>query len=72
MKVTLNVEGMKCGMCEAKVNKIIRDTFPAAKKVKSNKNKKISTFIIDDNADINLVIDNIKKEGYEVTSSKTE
>ena len=66
MKVELKIEGMKCGMCEAKVNKIIRDTIPDAKKVKSNKNKKISSFVVEDDSLLNKVVEKISSEGYQV------
>ena len=67
MKVTLKVEGMKCGMCEAKVNKLIRDVIPNAKKVKSNRNKGISTFVADENSNIDEVVKNITSNGYNVS-----
>ena len=68
MKVIIKVEGMKCGMCEAKVNKLIRDTLPQAKKVKSNKNKGISTFVTSDESNIDEVVSNITSNGYTVSS----
>lgn len=68
MKVILKVEGMKCGMCEAKVNKLIRDVLPSAKKVKSDKNKGISSFIIDEESNIDEVVKNITSNGYNVSS----
>ena len=34
MKVTLKIEGMACGMCEAHVCETIRKAVPDAKKIK--------------------------------------
>ncbi len=39
VKITLDVEGMACGMCEAHVNDAIRKAF-AVKKVSSSFHKK--------------------------------
>ncbi len=66
MKVELKIDGMKCGMCEAKVNKIIRDTLPSAKKIKSSSKKNISSFIAEDESNIDKVVENISLEGYKV------
>lgn len=38
-KITLQIDGMMCGMCEAHVNDAIRRAFPV-KKVTSNHKKK--------------------------------
>ena len=38
VKITLEVEGMACGMCEAHVNDVIRKVFPV-KKVTSSHTK---------------------------------
>lgn len=66
MKVELKIDGMKCGMCEAKVNKIIRDTIPNAKKIKSSSKKNLSSFIVDSDSQINKTVENISSEGYKV------
>ena len=66
MKVELKIDGMKCGMCEAKVNKIIRDTIPNAKKIKSSSKKNLSSFIVDSDSQINKAVENISLEGYKV------
>ena len=39
LKITLEVEGMQCGMCEAHVNDTVRKAFPV-KKVTSSHTKK--------------------------------
>lgn len=31
-KITIQIEGMMCGMCEAHINETIRNAFPSAKK----------------------------------------
>ena len=66
MKVELKIDGMKCRICEAKVNKIIRDTIPNAKKIKSSSKKNLSSFIVDSDSQINKAVENISLEGYKV------
>lgn len=71
IKVYLNVYGMKCGMCEAHINDTIRKNYKA-KKVKSNHKKNETTFIIEDEHFINMIIEAIKSLGYSCNLNKTE
>ena len=43
-KTILKIEGMRCSMCEAHINDVIRKTVPDAKKVKSSHKKGESVF----------------------------
>ena len=47
VKITLQVEGMQCGMCEAHVNDAIRRAF-AVKKVTSSHSKKQTVILSED------------------------
>ena len=46
VKITLEIDGMMCGMCEAHVNECIRENF-AVKKVTSSHAKGESVIIAD-------------------------
>lgn len=47
VKITVNIEGMACGMCEAHINEAVRNAF-AVKKVTSSHTKK-QTVILAEN-----------------------
>jgi len=68
MTITLNIDGMMCGMCEAHINDIIRRTIPNAKKIKSNHRQNICTFVVDEMIDLELLKEEIAKTGYRVLS----
>ena len=36
VKITAQVEGMRCGMCEAHVNEVVRRAFPVQKVTSSH------------------------------------
>ena len=44
-KITVDVDGMQCGMCENHVNEAVRGAFPV-KKVSSSHSKKQTVIII--------------------------
>lgn len=46
MEYHLTVEGMRCGMCEAHVNSVLRTAFPGAK-VRSKARKNRTIVVID-------------------------
>lgn len=71
IKYTLKIDGMKCGMCEAHVCDIIRKNIEA-KKVKASHKKNEASFVLDNEADISKVIEQIKAMGYNVLDVKTE
>ena len=35
-KITVKIEGMMCGMCEAHINDVIRRIYPKAKKLRKS------------------------------------
>ena len=72
VKIYLNVFGMKCGMCEAHVNDVIRKLVPDAKKVSSSHTKGITTFVSENPVDEHELAAAIAETGYELQSMSTE
>jgi len=70
-KITVNVEGMACGMCEAHINDAVRNSFKV-KKVTSSHTKK-QTVIISENEipeqELKSVIENA---GYDMIAVHSE
>ena len=71
VKITLEVEGMACGMCEAHVNDAIRKAFPV-KKVTSSRSKKETTVIAETELDEDALRTAISATGYEVGEIRKE
>lgn len=71
VKITLDIEGMACGMCEAHVNDAIRKAF-SVKKVSSSFHKKKTEILAESNIreeELRRVVD---ATGYTVTGIYTE
>ena len=71
IKITIGIEGMACGMCEAHINDAVRQAF-SVKKVTSSHTKKQTIIITEDDIseqDLKKVISNT---GYEVVSVSSE
>lgn len=71
VKITLNVEGMACGMCEAHVNDAIRKAF-AVKKVTSSHKKGVAEIIAETPLDEEKLRSAIEASGYTVAKVSTE
>jgi copper chaperone CopZ len=71
-KVTININGMMCGMCEAHINDTIRKIYPDAKKVVSSRKKGETTFLLDGEPDEEKIKTAISNTGYEFQGIKTE
>ncbi len=71
IKVYLDVEGMRCSMCEAHVNDIVRKTSKV-KKVKASYKKKEVLIIMEDDKDINNIINAINSLGYNSKLNRIE
>ena len=71
-KVTLKIEGMMCGMCEAHINDVIRKVVPNAKKVKSSYVKGESTFISEVEPDKDEITAAIAETGYNLQAMDIE
>ena len=71
-KVTVRIDGMMCGMCEAHINDTIRKIYPKAKKVTSSHSKGVTTFLLDGEADEIKLKAAIDETGYEFKGIKSE
>ncbi len=70
-KITLKIEGMKCGMCEAHINDIIRKNFKI-KKVISSCVKNETIIFSNDVMDEETLKNVITLTGYKILSIHTE
>ena len=71
IKTTLKIDGMKCGMCEAHVNDVIRRNFNI-KKVKSSHAKKETVILSEGLLDNEQLMKIIGAEGYNVKDIASE
>lgn len=71
VKITLGIEGMACGMCEAHINEAVRSAFQV-KKVASSHAKK-QTVILAEKDILKQELKNVvAKVGYDVVSVSSE
>ncbi len=70
-KITANVEGMACGMCEAHINDAVRNAFKV-KKVTSSHTKKQTVIISENEISEQELKDVITKAGYDAMSVTSE
>ncbi len=66
IKITVGVDGMACGMCEAHVNDAVRKAFPV-KKVSSSYVKKETVILTEQEIPESGIRKVIAETGYEVT-----
>lgn len=71
VKITVGVDGMMCGHCEAHVNDAIRNAFEV-KDVKSSHSNKKTEIIAEAPLDEAKIKEIIIGTGYTVTSMQTE
>ena len=71
IKLTVGIEGMACGMCEAHINEAVRNAFQV-KKVTSSHTKKQTVIITEKDIPEQTLKDAIAKNGYEVVSVNSE
>lgn len=71
VKITLGVEGMACGMCEAHINEAVRNDFPV-KKVTSSHTKKQTVIIAEKDISEQELKSTVARAGYEVVSVSSE
>lgn len=64
-QITIKIDGMMCGMCEAHVNAALRAVF-RIKKVTSSHKKKESIIITENDIAEQELIETIEKTGYQV------
>lgn len=71
LKITVGIEGMACGMCEAHINDAVRQNFPV-KKVTSSHTKKQTIIIAENDISEQELKKVIENAGYEVVSASSE
>lgn len=71
VKITLDIDGMACGMCEAHVNDTVRKAF-AVKKVSSSHSKGQTEIIADQPLDDDELKKAVEETGYKVLGIHTE
>ncbi len=71
-QVTLKVNGMRCGMCEAHICDVIRKEVPDAKSVKASHSKKTASFRTEGPVDEERLTAAINETGYSCESVSIE
>ena len=71
LKITVGIEGMMCGMCEAHVNEAVKKAF-AVKEVTSSHKDNVTEIIAESALDEAKVKEVIEAEGYTVLGVTTE
>ncbi len=71
VKITMVIEGMACGMCEAHINEAVRNAFQV-KKVSSSHTKKQTVIIAEQDIQEKELKDVVAKTGYSVVSVSSE
>lgn len=70
-KVTLHIDGMSCGMCEAHINDTIRNHY-SVKKLKSSWKKGLTEFLAEEAPSEDELQAAISETGYTVTGYSAE
>lgn len=71
VKLTVEIEGMTCGMCEAHINEAVRNVFQV-KKVTSSHTKKQTVIIAEEDIPEQGLKDVVAKAGYDAISVSSE
>lgn len=71
IKITLKVDGMACGMCEAHMNDTVRKSFNI-KKVTSSHAKKETVIITENDIEDEKLYSSINATGYRLISISRE
>ena len=71
VKITVDIEGMACGMCEAHINEAVRNAFQV-KKVSSSHTKKRTVIIAEKDIPEQELKNAIVKAGYDAVSVSSE
>ncbi len=70
-RVTLTIDGMMCGMCEAHICDTIRKEVPSAKKVAASRTKKEASFLTEEAVDTARLKAAIDATGYSCLGVET-
>lgn len=71
VKITVEIEGMACGMCEAHINEAVRNAFQV-KKVTSSHIKKQAIIITEKDIPEQELNNVVAKAGYSVVAVSSE
>ena len=71
-KITVKIEGMSCGMCEAHICDTIRKAFPGAKKVSASRRRGEATFLSENAVDEETLKRAIDETGYTFVSVSSD
>ena len=71
LKITVQVDGMMCGMCESHVNDAVRKAFPV-KKVTSSHSKGETVILTENDIEEGALRATISATGYEVKAVSKE
>lgn len=71
-KVTIHINGMMCGMCEAHINDVLRKLYPRAKKVNASHMKAEATLLMEEPVNEEALRKAIDETGYTYVSYETE
>lgn len=71
VKITVGIDGMACGMCEAHINEAVRNAF-RVKKVTSSHTKKQTVILTEQDIPEQELKNVVEKAGYEAVSVSSE
>lgn len=71
VRITVGIEGMACGMCEAHINEAVRNAFQV-KKVTSSHTKKQTVILAEQDIPEQELKSVVAKAGYDVVSVNSE
>ena len=71
-KITIQIEGMMCGMCEAHICDTIRRAYPDAKKVSASRKNGEALFLSETMLDEEMLKQAINDTGYTFISLSSE
>ena len=71
VKITVGIEGMACGMCEAHINEAVRNAFKV-KKVTSSHTKKQTVIFAEKDIPEQELKSVVAKAGYDAVSVSSE
>ncbi len=63
-RITMDIDGMMCAMCEAHICETIRKAVPSARKVKASKGRKTAEFLTEETVDTEALKAAIDATGY--------
>ena len=71
-KITVKIDGMMCGMCEAQICDTIRRTMPDAGKVSASRIKGEASFLSENSIDEEILKKAINDTGYTFVSISSD